>query len=120
MPASVSVAASGFSQATCLPASRAASVMSRCWLFGVVTSTRSISGSVTADSQSVVRMLPAPAVLENFQLLGITPADRLHDRLRRQIEEFVNFQIGVAVRRPMNFWPIRQMRIGGWFMPKGV
>jgi len=52
--ASASVPASGFSHATCFPASSAAIDCSACTWFGVETSTRSTASSATADRQSVV------------------------------------------------------------------
>ena len=126
--ASASVAARGFSQATCLPAARAARTISRCLLFGVVTSTRSTSGSATAAAQSVVwRAQPQRSAnaassaawrATTVCMTGVTGSSSKNRGADNQALEWA---------RPMNFWPIRQtlsegmgeLGVGSWELGDG-
>ena len=96
--ASASVPASGFSHATCLPASSAAIACSACTSFGVAMSTRPISGDLHGRSPVRRRVLPAPRLGEALQLGGVAPHDGVHHRLRIDREELADLEPGVGVR----------------------
>jgi hypothetical protein len=108
LPASASVPASGFSHATCLPASSAAIDCSAWTSFGVPMSTRPISGLVTALLPIGRRVLPAPLLLELVQLCLVPADDRVHDRLHgTSPKNLPTFRNALLCVRPMNFCPTR-------------
>src|SRR5215212_2966484 len=108
--------ASGFSQATFLPASRAAMAISAWALLGLVTSTRSISGFLTARSQLVSEFLQPQRFLKDSSSSGFRPTTVCMMGLRGSVKNLSTFRNALLWARPMNLLPMRQMFVTSFAM----
>ena len=107
--ASSMLPASGFSQATCLPASRAAMAISAWALLGLVTSTRLMSGLVMALCQLVSELRQPQRFLKASSSSVFRPTTVCITGLVGRLKNLSTLRKALLWARPMNLSPIKQI-----------
>src|SRR5262245_53891967 len=111
---SAAVAASGFSQNTCLPAAAAAIAIGACRKLGAAMLTRSTSGLATTSSQSAVHASKPSRAAAAFATASSASATRTRRTSGTSGPQYVRALVyAMACARATLPAPIRPTRIGG-------